>query len=63
MNFKETVIAHREKLPVVAKWPFTDNIEYTCILKIDENNHSVVLKDKCGHSVTIANIKDITLKN
>ena len=61
MRLEEALIAYREKIPVIAKWPFTDNIEYECILKINDNN-SVALKDKCGHSVTIANLKNLRLK-
>lgn len=63
MSIDEAIKAHREKSPVVAKWPFTDYIEYLCILKINENDCSVVLKDKCGHSITIANLKNINLKS
>lgn len=63
MSIDDAIKAHREKSPIVAKWPFSNEIEYKCIARINKDNRSVILEDKCGHSTTIANLKDIKLKN
>ena len=69
MDIKQALVAQKLKRPVVLNIPLLGDIEYERILSIHShlpkygiNEPVAVLKDKCGHSVTVAGLKRIGLK-
>ena len=69
MDINQALIAKKFRKPVIANWPTTGDVEYERILSVHATmpeykvtTPSAVLKDKCGHSVTIADLKNIRLK-
>ena len=69
MDINQALIAQKLKQPVIAYWPTSGDVEYERILSVHTSmpeykitTPSAVLKDKCGHSVTIVDLKNIRLK-
>lgn len=69
MDINQALTAQKLKRPVVLSIPFLGDIEYERILSIHSHlpkygiqTSVAVLKDKCGHSLTVADIGKIKLK-
>lgn len=69
MNISQALIAQKLRQPVIANWPTIGDVEYERILSVHAvmpeykiTTPSAVLKDKCGRSVTIVDLKNIRLK-
>ena len=63
ITINEALKAQKLQIPIIAKWPFTDEIEYTRILEINMDRKTVLLQDKCKNSFTIASMKNLKIKN
>lgn len=64
MTVKEAFAAKAEGKAVILKTPTVDRVEYRRILSVETavKEPYAVLEDKCGHSVTYADLKYITVK-
>lgn len=69
MDIKQALVARQLKQSVVLNIPFLGDIEYERILSIHSHLPkygidvpAAVLKDKCGHSITVAALDKIRLK-
>lgn len=69
MDIKQALIAQKLKQPVILSIPLLGDIEYKYILSIhshlpkyDIHTPVAVLKDKCGHSITVADVTKVRLK-
>lgn len=69
MDIEQALTAQRLKRPVVLSVPLLGDINYECILSIHSrlpkygiNTTVAVLKDKCGHSITVAPLHRLRLK-
>lgn len=69
MDIKQALTVQKLKRPVVLQIPLLGELEYerilsihSCLPKYGIHTTVAVLKDKCGHSVTVADINKIKLK-
>ncbi len=69
MNINQAITAQRLRRPVILKWPTIGELEYECIESVHSNmpeygihTPAVILKDKSGHGIMVAELKSISLK-
>lgn len=69
MDINQALVVQKLKRPVILNIPLLGDVEYEYIISIHSHlpkygiqTPVAVLKDKCGHSITVADIKKIRLK-